>query len=166
MTDIATPHDACREFGDFLGVGEPVPPAALRAALADPAYARKLLSSRGSLDAVRHLLARPPAPPNERHPISDTQLVLSATKALARWVMGGLKRVDDATYARRMAACRSCVHLRTRADEDSSLYALVGAAERETCGLCGCIAANKARLPTESCPALDPSHPGLSRWGE
>ena len=34
------------------------------------------------------------------------------------------------------------------------------------CGACGCTAARKARLASESCPMRDPANPGLTRWGE
>jgi hypothetical protein len=163
VVDMTTPDDACRAFGEFLGVGEAVPPAALRAALADPVYARKLVGSRGAPDAIRYLLARPPAH-GDAPAHSDGELVAGAAKALARWVFAGLKRVDDAVYERRLAACRSCEHLAK--PTGSVLYALAGAGDERTCGLCGCVAAKKAALPTEACPAMDAARPGYTRWGE
>lgn len=39
-------------------------------------------------------------------------------------------------------------------------------AGRLICGLCGCVAAKKARLPHEACPGPDPRDPTQTRWGE
>ncbi|MEP6620925.1 MAG: hypothetical protein ABJE47_16490 [bacterium] len=164
MSETATPEDACREFGEFLGVGDAVSPTVLRAALADPVYARKLVGSRGAPDAVRYLLARPPAVRDGASQVSDANLARHAAKALARWVFAGMKRVDEATYARRTTACQSCEFF--KASGDSALYALVGGAREGVCGQCGCVATSKASMPTESCPSMDPARPGFTRWGE
>ncbi|MEG8232636.1 hypothetical protein [Pseudomonas orientalis] len=161
---VQTTSDACQAFGAFLGLDEAVQPVVLRAALADPVYARKLVGSRGSTETIRYLLERAPAVTDTPAEYSDTELVASAVKAIARWAAAGLKRVDEKVYARRIAACQACEHL--QAPPRRLIYGLLSSDDGRVCGLCGCVASKKALLPTESCPAMDLATPGFTRWGE
>jgi hypothetical protein len=97
---------------------------------------------------------------------SSASLVLQASRSLLRWAAGSFKVVDDDHYARRMAACGSCEHL--RAPAGNLVHDIVRAIDpaARVCGLCGCVAAKKARLPHESCPAADPHDTTVTRWGE
>ena len=162
--DLETPDDACRAFGEFLGLGEAVAPHVLRAALVDPAYARKLVGSRGSTAALSFLFERVPSIDESRAELSDATLVASAAKAIARWALGGMKRVDPAVQARRLDACRTCEHLEEAPRR--ALYEVFGGDDARACGLCGCVVAKKTSLPTEACPAMDAARPGFTRWGD
>lgn len=164
-------EDLTAHFGTLLGIGEPVPEAALRAAVDNPVYARHLLGSRGAPDVVRLLLRNPPAPAappgapaREGH--SAGALAVRAAAALGRWAAAGFRKVDEATLQRRLGACAGCEHL--SAPPEGRLYqiAALGADDPRVCGLCGCVAASKARLPGESCPAAHATLPGLTRWAE
>lgn len=97
---------------------------------------------------------------------STASLVFQASRSLLRWAAGSFKTVDDEHHARRMAACGSCEHL--RAPAGNLVHDLIRAIDpaSKVCGLCGCVAAKKARLPHESCPAADPHDPTMTRWGE
>jgi hypothetical protein len=154
-------------FGALLGLDEAAPEDALRAAVDDPVYARHLMGSRGAPAAVRHLLRNPPrraAAPAE--PPSTAALTVRAAAALGRWAAAGFKTVDEPTLRRRREACLGCEHLADPPEKVLYQIAARGADDPRVCALCGCVAANKARLPGESCPAPHPSVPGLTRWGE
>jgi hypothetical protein len=67
-----------------------------------------------------------------------------ALRAACRHLRDRLRRVDAATYRRRLAACEAC-----------GLYDPT----HGLCTVCGCIVAWKAALRSEYCP-----HPAGSRW--
>lgn len=171
-----TLDDLTAHFGSLLGIGEPVPEDALRAAVDDPVYARHLMGSRGAPEVVRLLLRNPPpaeslaAAPASAAPAHDGRsagaLAVRAAAALGRWAAAGFRTVDEAALRRRLDACARCEHL--SAPPEGRLYriAALGADDPRVCGLCGCVAANKARLPGEACPAPHATLSGLTRWAE
>jgi hypothetical protein len=74
------------------------------------------------------------------------QKAISLTAAATRHLAAGRPRVDDATFALRMAACGGC-EMR------------LGTDERPRCRICGCGLATKARWAGQVCP-----HPDGPRW--
>lgn len=80
----------------------------------------------------------PPAAPPPEYPPLSAQL-LTAAKAAARFVRSGLRLSGRREYRRRRAVCRAC---------PSGLYD--PAADR--CRACGCLAAVKPWLGSETCP--------------
>ncbi len=176
VLDAATEPEMRARLGEWLGAARPVPEAVLLGALLDPRYARRLAVARGFPRAVEHLLASPPALPAgaarraglARAPRAPDSLALvrRAAGSLLRWAAGGLQTVDAETRARRWEACTGCPHL--AAPPDQGVYRLARAVKPDAlvCGLCGCVASAKVRLPHERCPDAHPSHPELTRWGE
>lgn len=160
--------DHRRAFGDMLGLGGPVPDAALRAALYDGTYAQSLFAAReGDPRHLRRLLDEPPEVEEiaEKSPQArQAKLVRRAAKALALWASDLFATVDDETLRRRRDACAACEHA-TR-PPDLLLYRLAGGLEQTICELCGCNLVQKTRFPEASCPALHPRLPGMTRWGE
>jgi hypothetical protein len=164
-------------LGNALGLGEPVPMPVLLRAINDPDFARDLMTCRGSpafLAALfddRRTLAY--AAPAAEAPISGVALASKAAAALVRWGKAGFSTVDADVLARREEACLVCPHL---GEPQSMLQKLVPAATvservgsrlgRKICTLCGCVAAKKIRLPTESCPGNHPTRTGQTRWNE
>lgn len=93
------------------------------------------------------------------------KLVARATKSLAVWAKAGFPVVDEATLAKRLAACEGCPLLvqnpnRPALSEDSAslapqesagvraIYRVVG---EPVCGACGCLVTAKARMASERC---------------
>lgn len=158
----------CLEFAQTLGLGQAVPRQVLEAALRDETYAHNLLASRRSPPMLRHLLANPPKQRSDgvQSPqFSNAELVRKAALALVRWGAVGFSTVDKVTLERRRAACLSCPNL---ADPPDKLVYKLAAIEsnQKICALCGCNVWKKTKLPTESCPASDLEHAGISRWGD
>ncbi|TDD26654.1 hypothetical protein E1287_36150 [Actinomadura sp. KC06] len=156
------------EMARVLGLNEPVPESVLRAALADDSYATNLLICRRRPDLLQHLLDKPPQRTDRDIPARE--LLAKGTAALARWARTGFSVVDEATYARRTQACRQCPSLR-QPESSGARRALravstAGLDDKAMCGMCGCTISQKARLPTEQCPARHPDDPGKTRWGE
>lgn len=136
-------------FGEILGLTEPVSEAVLSAAVENDAYARNLLLCRRDPELLEHLLRNPPRRAPRFH---RRELALRAASALARWAKTGFTFVDQDVLSRRLAACHACPDL------------VVG--KVPTCAQCGCRVEWKARLSSESCPAVHDNTPGLTRWGE
>lgn len=171
-------EEQCAAFAELMGMDEGVPENILIAALEDDAYARQLLASRNAPVWREYLLKHPPKSdtpagdkPDPRH--SNLQLIGRAGKALLRWGRIGFSAATPELIARREHACLNCPHLRP---PDSSLQKLATNHEFKdepgerlgnlVCGLCGCGARNKIRLPSESCPDTHPEEAGYNRWGE
>jgi hypothetical protein len=169
VTPSDTWDDLRARLGRVLGLGGPIPSAALQRAIDDPEFAHHLLTSRntpGFLDVLIGSVAKNEIAAPAPH-ISDAQLVLRATKAFLSWGKSGFTRVDQATYDRRMAACAGCDQLNTVAPE-RALYKLAGAtgANGRSCKACGCVVSRKAAIPGEACPLASLTNPALNRWGE
>jgi hypothetical protein len=159
----------CVEMAAILGLDEPVPEAALRAAIADESYAHNLLVSRGHQEFLGHLLANPPAVrPGGAESIGGMQLVKSATQSLARWARTGFSTVDESTYQKRLSGCAECHHLQAPPEARRILYRLAGTVGqgRAVCGECGCVVTVKARRVSDTCPVAHPEQQGLNRWLE
>ncbi|XVQ07141.1 hypothetical protein ACQP1W_31490 [Spirillospora sp. CA-255316] len=150
------------EMGQVLGLDEPVPEPVLHAALADRTYANNLLAARRSPDMLRLLLAHPPS--GRKVPLRD--LLAGAAGAFGRWAATGFTVVDEATRARRTAACAQCPELTGTDRRLLHGVATAGLDDKSVCGLCGCPVARKVRLPSERCPARHPDLPGRTRWDE
>lgn len=175
MTDISelahceSTVQARERLGEILGIGRPVSEAVLVSALEDDSYARYLMGSRNAPEVMEMLLANPSIKVTTADEVAfhgTPELLMKAAQAFARWTHNGLRRVDDETYSRRLAACRVCEYFTP--PPDRMIYRLASGLSQEKyiCSLCGCLAATKARMISESCPAPDPLHPELSRWHE
>ena len=156
-----------RAFSQILGLDDLVSEEVMIAALTHKSYAQNLLVARRSAPHLTRLLQNPPQPAQEKR-IPALELVSRAATSLARWSATGFSTVDEATYARRLEACRACPNLIAPPDRQATLYRLAGAgqAERTVCAKCGCVVKNKARRSTDTCPAPAPDNPGLNFWGE
>lgn len=74
------------------------------------------------------------------------RLVARAAKSLAVWAKAGFPVVDEATLAKRLAACEGCPLLVK--NPDRAIYRVAG---EPVCGACGCLVTAKARLASETC---------------
>lgn len=172
--------DQCVRLGEMMGMDEGVPEHILVTALDDEEYARQLLASRNAPVWRDYLLKHPPKTDSDTEEITKTksthsnlQLMSRAGKALLRWGRIGFTAATPELLARRENACLNCPHLRP---SSSSLEKLASTAEFKdevgerlgnlVCGMCGCGARNKIRLPSESCPDTHPEETGYNRWGE
>lgn len=169
--EFSTLAEGCAELGAFLGLDAPVSEDVFIGATQDPVYARNLTISRSAPVFLKVLLDRPPhrRPAEESREKSNVELLAKAARSIWHWTRSGMETVSDEVYRRRLDRCAICPH--HSAAPNRALYNL-GAAfsksaqDRKTCGLCGCLTANKARLATENCPGDDPGRPGFTRWGE
>jgi len=182
--------DLRARVGEVLSLEGPVPGPVLRRMLAEPAFARDVLTCRSApaflavlfadhrnaayADEPAPAPAPAPASPSAEAPAStgaaersNTELLKSAAGALLRWGKTGFSTVDAATFQRRWGACQGCPHLQA-APADRAVYRvkLSSDVDGRVCDACGCVASRKARLPSESCPVADALDPALNRWGE
>jgi hypothetical protein len=159
-----------------IGWPDPVPVAAFRRAVDDPAFAAALITSRNTPGFLAPLLNDPgnaAFAPKVEDEVSNARLAAQAVTALVRWGKAGFTVVDDATLARREAACIACPNL---GEPTAALQKLLPARPirdavgqrtgSKICTSCGCQVAKKIRLPTESCPSVHPSRPDMTRWLE
>lgn len=188
---IGTNAADCAAFGAMLGLDAPVAPAVFARAVNDPEYARNLILCR-EMPAFRDFLlgqaaapaspvasiapVEPAAPletaaPVETAMVPDHGAIDLAAKAVSSfwsWTKSGFATLDVDAITARFDACLACPHL--AAAPDRLVYRLAGASgdadRHRVCGLCGCVAARKVRLPHERCPGADPDHAGLNRWGQ
>jgi hypothetical protein len=159
--------EQCRQFGEILGIGEPVAESVLAAAIENPTYATNLLVCRGRPDLLATLLSRPPRR-RDAAAMSSGELMRKGVEALWRWGRTGFSVVEDAVLQRRLAACETCPNLSSPPADKKLLYVLAGSmgTRQPVCRRCGCVVTRKARLPGESCPDPHPELPGVSRWSE
>lgn len=160
--------EALAKFARDLAVAigrDTVPYAAAQRAAVDPFYLNALLAGRAAPDAIDALLAQPVRNGLPKWAPPPTSVLLGrAGKAMLRWAASGFRPVSEATAQRRLAACRSCLHLSDHGKDWR--YGLVGAGQGAVCGMCACAVDKKVRLPTEQCPAPSSDDTALSRWGE
>lgn len=169
-----------RRLGEHLGLGESVEESVVMAAIVYPDYGRRLMTAAGAPELVRHLIAAAPRVDPD-HPRfmhrtpsntanieagSSLQLAADASASLLRWATRAFIPVDEATFARRWSACESCNYLSKAPDRVVYKIATALESDKRVCGRCGCVAARKARIPHESCPAAHPQDAALTRWGE
>lgn len=163
---LASIEDGCRQLATLLGLGAPVAPGVLVAALQSEEYARNLLTCRRTPAFLAVLLDNPVRmQPQELHADQGTMaLMKTASQALARWSKVGFSVVDDAVRERRLHACLVCPNLRTSGAAQPLAFTAMQTHAR--CALCGCDVEKKARMASEMCPGEDPGVPGQNRWGQ
>lgn len=181
---------SCRKFAEFLGLDAPVSAAVLLGAVADSAYAHNLIVSRTAPEFLNYLLQHPPVPGGgerqtepesvaavvpsvvaeqpqaEPAELSNIDLMKKAATAVWKWSKSGFAEVDDDMYKKRLAACAACEHLKDPPSKMLYKLATANSVDRKICGMCGCVVTNKAKIPTERCPAVHASDPSLNGWGE
>jgi hypothetical protein len=182
IRDAASPEEAARLLGAALGLDGPAPLPATERALADPLFARALMSTR-KLPALRdRILAEPGgirvnaapgtpgapgAPELPPAPPSSAKLAAKAAGAVLKWGMEGLTHAEPWVIERRLAACAACEH---QADAPDTLVyrgvKVVTGKDAKICEICHCLTNTKAAMASEHCPEKDPDNPALSRWGE
>jgi len=167
-----TTEQLCERLGNYLGFNKPVPKTVLLRALAEPAFAKKLLSARNSLRLLRPLLNDEA---NERFRRKPTNLALiqQATTAFLKWGKAGFSIVDQETLERREAACLDCPHIGLSERFLQKMVArkkITGVPGKRLgasiCKLCNCVLDKKIKLATESCPDKHPVRKGFNRWDE
>jgi hypothetical protein len=181
---IASAEELARtraELAEWLGVDVEIPRTALIAALVHPGYRRRLDAVRGSRAAVEALLARAPQLPASAATMAGVgpeeegtgpaehgarELLSRATMAVVRWGASGFAVSDEATRARRLAACGACPHLADAPDRGVHRATRRLRRGAKVCGRCGCAVEAKVRLASEACPVADPANAALTRWGE
>ncbi|MCW8878652.1 MAG: hypothetical protein OQK51_16495 [Kangiellaceae bacterium] len=100
-------------------------------------------------------------------PLSNSDVILKVSKAIARWTKSGMKTVEPHILEKRLNACQKCPHLSAAPDE-KLIYKLAKAVllDDKTCRVSGCMVIHKAKLTVENCPLPIPGEPSISRWGE
>lgn len=156
------------ELGALLGLDAPVSPAVFARAFNDPDYARNLALCRNTPAFRDFLLAEAergaPEAPETIPRFSSLELTAKATRSFWEWARSGFATLDPEIYEARFEACLACPNL--MAASDQLAYRATGADRQRVCGLCGCVAARKAKLPHERCPGADPERSGYNRWGQ
>lgn len=153
------------ELGRLLELGEPVPDAVLRRALAEQRFYYYLISFRGRPDMLKRFFRAPatlayqdaggvaqarqqtsrsPAAAAARRsdatavaPQRAGELIGSASAALARWTRSGFARPTQEVYERRLAACLGCDQLSLPPPSLLSRIAGPGPADRAAGRVCG-----------------------------
>jgi hypothetical protein len=158
-------HVFSRLLATTLGGCAPLPRETVERAAADPLFLHLLIHDRDQPEALARRIHEPVGRSLPKWaPVPTTLLIRKAAGALSRWAMAGFGHVDEATAARRRAACLACPELRDPSGHP--VHRLAGAGASSVCGLCSCAIDRKVMLPTESCPAPSPADPALTRWGE
>lgn len=158
------------QFARSCGIDEVVEPEVIQAFLDDPLDMHHLLVCR-DVPELRALLLREvrrkvAATHLAGNPESLTTLTSRLSAALMKWAKSGFVKLTPARLEARWAACQACPNLVHPPPRGA--YHLVARVTEESrvCALCGCVAAQKVKLPTESCPASHDSASDLTRWGE
>lgn len=165
-----TVAEYARQLADELGLAQPLPHKAARAALYDPRFRRFLFRARRAPNLLRDLIEHAPAidaryaDAPETH--STTQLARHLASSMLSWSRQGFRKLDDAQRSARLAACKACPHLGGPPDRLDYRIAKIGVEDRSVCTLCGCFVERKTRLPHERCPARADDDPALNRWGD
>jgi len=157
----ASEGQLCAEFGELLGLGEPVSIDVLSAALASESYARSLLGSRRTPQMLRMLLAAPPQRAIRKSGFSTMELLQRGSQSLLAWSKTGFSTTDPVEREQRTAACLACPD--RRASGNHLLQAT--RSELGVCGLCGCPLSRKVSMKSETCPGRSTDDPGRNRWG-
>lgn len=167
-----TTEQLCERLGHYLGLSKPVPETVLFRALAEPAFAKRLLAARNNLRLLRPLLTDEANERFKRKP-SNLALIQQATSAFLKWGKAGFSIVDQETLEKREAACLSCPHVGLSERFLQKMMArekITGVPGKRLgasiCKLCNCVLGKKIKLSTESCPDAHPERKGHSRWGE
>ncbi len=164
-------NDMRKAFGNFLGIKDPVPSAVLNRARQDDKFTIYLIRSCHNETLLQLLFdaeANKKFEPSSLEVVefSNTELVSKASKAMFTWAKTGFRKIDEATFEKRINACHACEHLVTHPDQLSYKVALIKRSDPRICELCGCIASRKARVISESCPLPNPNDSSKNRWGE
>ncbi|NNB93037.1 hypothetical protein HI113_03815 [Corallococcus exiguus] len=170
LRGASSEQELSARFGQFLGLSGGVPLPTLRRAIIDDRFALHLILSRNQPRALKMLFRDPrntqyentEAP--EQH--SNLELLWKAGKAIAKWGATGFEKIDPKLFEDRFSACQGCEKLVEPPNRVLYKVKLSGASDQRICSACGCVAARKARVPTERCPVADPTKPGLNRWGQ
>jgi hypothetical protein len=162
--------EICLRLGRFLGLNSAVPSSVMRRAMDDPLFAHDLISCRNT-PAFLNVLMSDPAnkyyePAQEVIKRSSFELASKAAGALLKWGKAGFSQIDKETYERRYNACLACEYLVDPPNQIAYKISFAKKNDRKICNACGCVAAKKARIPTEACPMADPTNHALNRWGE
>lgn len=169
--------EKCEELGKILQLEQPVEEQVLLAALENEVYASNLLISKGNLDFLNLLLAKPPAPKkkasNKATAHSQVDLIKKAGKSLYNWAQTGFQKVPWEILEKREAACLGCPNL---IEPKHRLQKMTASADvrdetgkrtgNKVCQVCGCVVKNKMKVATDTCPQEDPNRSGYNRWGD
>ena len=158
--------EQCRQFGEILGLGEPVAESVLAAAIENPTYATNLLVCRGRPDLLTKLLSKPPRR-REAAEMTSGELMRKGVEALWRWGRTGFSVVEDAALQRRLAACETCPNLSSPPADKKLLYVLAGSLEASSRCAGAAAASSPARRASRAIrPDPHPELAGVSRWSE
>ena len=167
LKDIDNWDEVRTRFGEMINLSGPAPTVVVNRAFADNKFAFYLMMTRESPGLQQQLLNDPRNLEFEEKDadkdFSNSELLVKASGAMLKWAKAGFTKVDDATYKKRMDACTGCPHLKQPSAK--AVYKITGS-KQSICGLCGCVASRKAKLPTESCPSEHPVNVSMTRWGE
>ncbi|MBL6448471.1 hypothetical protein JMN32_19315 [Fulvivirga sp. 29W222] len=159
----------------ILGIKKPLTEEVFRAAIDNPGYMHNLLASKDTPAFINYLLSHPPASSGKKEADAKVkkktslELMAKASKSILKWSKAKFKTVSEEVYNQRLSACEQCEHWQD--PPENVLYKLTSLTskekkDRKICGQCGCVTANKARLPHENCPVAHASVPGMSKWME
>ncbi|CAI1135421.1 hypothetical protein [Serratia grimesii] len=170
---LPTVAEYARQLADELGLANPLPHRAARAALYDPRFRRFLYRAQNAPNLLRDLIEHAPPidarygnQPDEPEAHSTTQLAQHLTSSILAWSKQGFKTLDETQRLSRLAACQACPHLGAPPDRLDYRIARIGVEDQSVCTLCGCFVERKTKLPHERCPAQSDTNPALNRWGD
>jgi hypothetical protein len=157
-------------LGDYLGLEGPVPSEVLNRAINDKLFAHNLMVCRNNRRYLDMLLRDPKneafRPPELVLDRGNMHLLGKAARAFVNWGKGGFAKVDEETFNQRFGACQVCPHLVEAPNRFLYKIKLSRDVDNRVCSACGCVAARKAKLPTERCPVADPNNLSVNRWGQ
>jgi hypothetical protein len=159
-------EDVRHHVGELINFDGELPDAVINRVLTDEKFALYLVMTKDSPKLQYQLLYNTTLQTKEEKAPSNTDLLIKASGSLFKWAKAGFTQISEVAYEKRINACHSCPNLKEPAKKAVYLASKLAGGEQSVCGLCGCVAARKAKLPTESCPAQDPVNPSFSRWGE
>lgn len=167
---LPTIDQYARQLADELGLAQPLPHKAARAALYDPRFRRFLYRAQHAPNLLRDLIEHAPTIDaryaEASSPHSTAQLAKHLASSMFAWSKQGFRILDEAQRSARLTACKACPHLGAPPNRLDYRIGKIGIEDQSVCTLCGCFVERKTKLAHERCPAQAEDDPGLSRWGD
>lgn len=137
----------------YLGLAEPIPQAVVDRARRDDKFASLLFRMANHPDLAHLVIEKETAATPAMPHYTNGELLAGAAKSFLKWGMSGFSVTPQDELEHRMATCKACPNLQEAPDQNIYKIKLSKHADMRVCTLCGCVAARKARITGESCPA-------------
>ena len=168
MVTLEQIDEAKQQFRDHFNFKVNIPDELIESAAVDPLLAHHLQMIDGNDDMLQ-LLTGSKTNSADLTDKTSKELVFSGLKTLIKWGNSGFKSISEGQFQKRWKTCQACPNLKDPGNQfvyGAAKRILKPGSDQRVCGLCGCIAQQKAKIITENCPDESLTKPGYSRWNE